>query len=258
VSLKDVREKAQIAKGIDFSNSIQNALGVDAVGVWSFVTLEMGNKVHDSSGYGNHGTVFGGTVPIAGIEQLGNALQFDGVDDYIDCGSGASLENLTAKSFFLWIKPTAYMGSYRYIYDGSYWAGTHGDMAILWNNANNLIFYLQNTAGDAIGRTISYIPDQWTYVGYSWDGVTITSYKNGESQGSSSFTGTLASSARNLTFGKPGDGYLNFTGLMDEVRIYATALTSAQIKSQYYAGLDSLLSEGLIDNEEYRQILARN
>jgi prepilin-type N-terminal cleavage/methylation domain-containing protein len=112
VSLKDAREKAQIAKGLDFSNSIQNALGIDAVGVWRFETIETGNKVLDSSGYGNHGIV-NGAILVSGMEQLGNALQFDGVNDYVRA-SGAILnivDNVTIES---WMKPAVPVADQQY------------------------------------------------------------------------------------------------------------------------------------------------
>ena len=40
---------------------------------------------------------------------------------------------------------------------------------------------------------------------------------------------------------------------MDEVRIYNTAISTAEIKQQYYAGLKSLLAKNQITEEEYQQ-----
>jgi len=44
-----------------------------------------------------------------------------------------------------------------------------------------------------------------------------------------------------------------FNGLIDEARLYSAVLSSAQIKQNYIAGLDSLLSKGSISKEEYNQ-----
>jgi hypothetical protein len=58
-----------------------------------------------------------------------------------------------------------------------------------------------------------------------------------------------------LNIGRLSDYVVN--GLVDEVRIYETALTSAQIEAQYYAGLHKLLSKGLMSEEEYQERLVK-
>jgi hypothetical protein len=45
----------------------------------------------------------------------------------------------------------------------------------------------------------------------------------------------------------------SFDGLIDEVCIYGTALTSVQVEALYYAGLDNLYNKGLIDKQEYEE-----
>lgn len=55
IGLPGQRQKARIAKTLEFSSSIQNALGSEAVGIWTF-----DNNAFDTSGYGNNGTIYGG------------------------------------------------------------------------------------------------------------------------------------------------------------------------------------------------------
>jgi hypothetical protein len=62
---------------------------------------------------------------------------------------------------------------------------------------------------------------------------------------------------QNLNIGRDPIGR-NINGFIDEVRIYATDLTASQIESQYYAGLDRLLAEGQISEQEYGQRLLAN
>ncbi len=58
-----------------------------------------------------------------------------------------------------------------------------------------------------------------------------------------------------------GSGYYlgsytyRYSGKIDEVRIYEKALETAQIKELYYAGLERLLAESKITNEEYQERL---
>ncbi|MBI2023163.1 hypothetical protein HYT01_01190 [Candidatus Giovannonibacteria bacterium] len=58
------------------------------VGYWSFDGSDMAvNTAFDRSGQGNNGTLTGGPSRIEG--KLGQALSFDGVDDYVSFGGGA-------------------------------------------------------------------------------------------------------------------------------------------------------------------------
>jgi hypothetical protein len=50
-----------------------------------------------------------------------------------------------------------------------------------------------------------------------------------------------------------GLGNMPFDGLIDDIRIYNSALSFSQIKQNYIAGLDSLLSNGNISKEDYNQ-----
>jgi hypothetical protein len=44
-----------------------------------------------------------------------------------------------------------------------------------------------------------------------------------------------------------------FGGLIDDVRIYNAALSSAQIKQNYIAGLNSMFANGNMSKQEYNE-----
>jgi prepilin-type N-terminal cleavage/methylation domain-containing protein len=259
VSMKGVREKAQIAKGLDFSNSIQNALGVDAVGVWSFETLETGNIVLDSSGYGNNGTVTGATL-VAGMEQLGNALSFDG-NDGVSMGDRAMLEpgSITVEA---WVSPsvaipadwsTIVAKGYQTTYT-EYWLHYRaGYFRLEFGNGT--------TNRTAVCPAVTISPGGWYHVvgTYTAGGVGYCYVNGTRGSATSVLSGSLVGDAHPFKIGESSytTNYY-FTGLIDEVRIYEIALTSAQLQSQYYAGLDRLLAKGLMDRGEYEQRLASN
>lgn len=82
------------------------------VGYWSFdgryTTSTAGTR--DVSNNSNWGTFSGGVKPVGGIS--GQALSFDGVDDYIDAGNGASLNFGTGDfSIEAWAYPTGTAGT---------------------------------------------------------------------------------------------------------------------------------------------------
>jgi prepilin-type N-terminal cleavage/methylation domain-containing protein len=253
VSLKDAREKARIAKSLDSSHSIQNALGAYAVGVWSFEKIETGNKVLDSSGYGKDGTVTG-AVLVSGMEHLGNALQFDGVDDYISIPTYTINKN--SGTIGMWLKTSA---------DFTPYYGSRG--ALLGQNdlAKNLLALSGSGPYRIVGEadlneeyfvsTGNIVPmGVWNYITISFSNGTVTAYLNGNIVGTRTITSNLI--VYRIGGGSTSGDKNMFNGLIDEVRIYETALNSVQVKSQYYAGLDRLLAIGLIGKGEYQKILS--
>ena len=59
-----------------------------------------GTTARDFSGYGNDGAFRGDPQWVAG--RFGKALEFDGADDYLDCGNDPSLD-LTAWTVAFWL-----------------------------------------------------------------------------------------------------------------------------------------------------------
>lgn len=109
VNLKGTREKARIAKILEFSQSVNHALGAYAVGIWRFEEGQ-GSTAYDSSGYGNNGKLGDGTCTpgfgncpnwTTGI--LGYALSFDGTDDYVQVVHSASLNITSAITLEAWV-----------------------------------------------------------------------------------------------------------------------------------------------------------
>ena len=56
----------------------------------------------DMSGNGNHGTVNGATLGVDRHGQSNRAYSFDGVNDFIDCGNGPSLQINDAITISVW------------------------------------------------------------------------------------------------------------------------------------------------------------
>ena len=67
-----------------------------------------GGTAADASGTGNEGTVHGGEFVAS---PRGQALRFDGVDDFVECGMSESLKRLErAGTIEMWIKPEVLQG----------------------------------------------------------------------------------------------------------------------------------------------------
>lgn len=222
VSMQGVREKARIAKGLDFSHSIQHILGAYAVGWWNFETIEA-DRVIDGSGYGKHGTIYGATL-VSGLEQLGNALSFDG-NDYVSVQP-----ILTGNSAFTaeaWVRP-ADTGAWRTVFA----EGCSGfDLAI----TGGIIRFGRNCGGpfgvfySGPAMTIN----QWAHVVISFDGTNVDMYKNGKKYSGGPVTYTHSY----FYIGSYSGSSEFFTGLIDEVRVYERALSVTEIQKHYADGL---------------------
>lgn len=111
VSLSNARGKAKIATSLSFSSQIQNLIGIESVGEWSF-----NNNLNDTfSGFNNNGTWMGGGSPsyVASADgKLGQAISFDG-NHYVQIPPSSSLVPPTDHAFTAeaWIKMDAYAPS---------------------------------------------------------------------------------------------------------------------------------------------------
>ena len=71
-------------------------------------------------------------------------------------------------------------------------------------------------------------PDVWTHVAASYDGAHLRLFVDGAEAGSVPKTGRLDTNASAAVWigANPPDGYAAFRGLIDDVRIYRSALTA--------------------------------
>ena len=194
-----------------------------------------GDKVYDLSGYGNHGTLknfaFPSTVDSGwNPGRKGDALQFDGANDFIDCGNNESLNITDAITIEAWVKMNQLNDK------GSItWKGDH-----IWDffedDAHNC-FVVWFKTSDKESPTFLYCKTsdvgKFIHVCFTVDTVTgiLQTYKNGVAGNSGSgFTGTIDSGhGNNLII---GGGYKYFNGIIDEVRIYSRALSAAEMRER--------------------------
>jgi len=256
VNLTGTRSKARIARSLQFSQSVHNALGSEAVGVWNF-DEGSGTIANDSSGYGNNGTVSGANYTTDTPSGQGYSLSFDGVDDYVDCGNHASLNITDAITISFWMN-LANTDTFQTIVDKNW---SNGYAVLIQKDRRILGYYLGGggpnyyTVSTSVG---SFNWNEWVHVAYIFTINTAKIYINNIEKASKVPEGNIVLNPTiNLRIGRTLGNYYPANGLIDEVRIYERALETAQIETLYYASLDSLLARGLLDEQEYRERLAR-
>lgn len=210
----------------------------DLVGYWKF-DEGSGNIAHDSSVFGNNGTLINGPTWTTG--QVNNALSFDGVNDYVDCGKGAG-NLLTTGSIEVWVYTDRNYPSdtSSYYYRGII-AKTTGGAAgqqswwIDWYGTNS-IRYLRAGIGDASSSIIilaNYnFNHQWHHLVFTFDGSLLKLYDDGNLLVSSAQTKNPQFLDVSLQIGR-AFGVSYWQGLIDEPRIYNRALSAEEIKRHY-------------------------
>jgi len=201
-------------------------------------------QIKDNSGDGNDGTTNGGMTndQSAAEGRVGQALSFDGSDDYIDVG-GADFYDLTA--------PFSVSG----------WVNIHKDLSEndvfgKYNDGNGWIFRKYNNVlqlwFDGNGHASkAYNPptNEWEHWGATWDGSQVKYYVNGALFDSVSTTDTVKSSGNTLKLGQRGDrsNDNDFDGTIDDARIYNQTLTANEIQRIYNATRPSPINTSRTD-----------
>ena len=200
------------------------------VGYWD-MDEGSGLTINDKSGNGNDGTISGATWTEG---KYGSALSFDGVNDVVNAGNGASLNITKEITVGLWIKrnnldTVVNRGIIAKDGVGGY------VLSLNYGTADHKITYVSPNVGTA--KTVSTIDDtEWHYVACTVNESenALKLYIDGKLDASYAKIGTLAANATSLLIGRRSD---YFNGLIDDVRIYDYARTEEEIRLDYNAGM---------------------
>lgn len=189
------------------------------------------NGVLDSSPYSNDGNTSGTSIPTLVSGNSGNAYEFDGIDDYVDCGTDSTLNLTGSLTISAWIFPKTFGGGgYGRILDKG--DGTKGYSFYVKQSTSGISFI---TYGGVISNSNSGVIalNKWQHAVVVYDEITkaVTFYIDGLPVGSSAnAVNPLDSSASHLAIGIRGyDPNRAFNGIIDEVRVYNEALTDNEI-----------------------------
>jgi hypothetical protein len=211
-----------------------------------------GSTVTDVSGFNNTGTLTNGPVWQASDGgqwgsrsevkfSTGSALQLDGVDDYVDCGNGASLNITNAITVEAWVYLLSYpsVGGYITILGKEGGSPRNGYIMLMTESGGSYLtgvqYYNANTQKNNYLVSNALQLNRWSHLVFVYDGTNNFAYLNGVLNNSGSLgVGALGGGSTNINIGKrTSSGGSPFNGTIDEVRIYNRALSAGEISSHY-------------------------
>ena len=186
-----------------------------------------GTTVTDASGNGNTGTISNTTWATTG--KYGKALQFNGTSARVNVPDATSLHLTTGMTLEAWVNPSTVNGNWR---DVIYKGNDNYYLEATSTNASkpDAGLIAGGSYADAYGSA-ALTANTWSYLAETYDGTTLRLYLNGTQVASTAHTGTISTSTNPLQIGGDSIYGQNFAGMIDEVRIYNTALTPTQIQT---------------------------
>jgi len=218
------------------------------IGHWTFDGKNIGQNIQDISNRNNHGLLQlgagGNTATTTGPGKVGQALEFDGTDDYIIIPQTAALEpgNISVSA---WFKSRSFALPQAVVQKA--FADTWESPFVSWmmrvNNANLIetdvgdgISYSQNS----VNLTEALIPNNWYHLMMTYDGTNLFTYLNGALvDGDTIISGNIAYGNTPTLIGAdesstPAGEYFN--GWIDDVRIYDYPVPASEVHNIFKSG----------------------
>jgi hypothetical protein len=200
---------------------------------WWKLDESSGTTAADSSGYGNDGTLSGGTWQPSG-GQIGGALHLNAFD-VVNCGAAPSL-NTPSMTVAFWMKPDV-LGNMIPV-DKLPATGSVG-YAVKLRDTGTIWFRVGAEGGpatDVYGGSNIYTNGAWTHVACTFNKLNgaMRMYINGVVE-SHQPTYAVTLNASSTPF-KMGSTVEQYAGLLDDVQVYDHALTSNEIVTVMLGG----------------------
>jgi len=245
----DLKDYAVFAD--DWLYSVESTEGPTPNSAWWKFDEESGASTTDSSANNNTGTLYNMSDPwVAG--KFGNALDFDGYDDYVQVADHSSIEFGTGSfSISFWIKKDAFTTDSHILINGSS-AGTGNRYEIANTNSYGdgdptpsgaIVFVIDDN--DAAGNK-KVLTSDTTFITGDWvhcvcirnaSNQQLYIYRNGVlDDDKPGHALNINSTGEPLYIAQNEDGGARFEGQLDDIRFYNYVLSADDIDDLYNAG----------------------
>lgn len=228
-----VRTQKQIVEDMNAGHPVGGSPVGSQVGYWK-MDEGYGSTVSNSgNGVNLNGTITGATWNNNG--KFSKALSFDGSGDTVALAGTSALNIVNNLTLSAWINPsTLTQASNPEIIAKS---GGAYFYRMRFLDGGKVRFNTYGASDTVLESTATLVASTWTNIVMTYDGQNKKIYLNGKLDSSEATTGDMTSeAATTLNIGSLIGGSESFNGLIDEVKIYNSALTSDEIQIDYNRG----------------------
>ncbi|MFK7770439.1 MAG: LamG domain-containing protein [Mariniblastus sp.] len=181
----------------------------------------------DQTGNGHNGTLSGASF---GTGKFGQAFSFTGTNDVVTVNASSDLEP-TDFSVAMWINTNDSSSGIKLLMDSSH-GSSNGPFgwAVQMNNGRAGLAYGNGSTFPGLGSTIDIRNSGFRHFAATIGASTMSVYLDGSLDSTASFTGTPMGTGAQIRLGKHFSLNRQFSGLLDDVRIYNHALSSAEVQ----------------------------
>jgi len=232
------QENSSMTSFLSNKLQLEASTAVTCYAHWS-LNESSGSNVPDSSGNSRNGTTQNSPTWTSG--KINNCLQFNGSNQYIDCGNIANFERTQACSYEFWFKNSGENKQIMSRYDSVNVRGT----SICVNVSGTIMFLLatDSTHYLLVQTTSSgYNNNTWHHVIVTYDGSSNASGVNIWIDGSDKALTTVQNNLNsgitisdNFFIGKTSQKTY-YDGYLDEILIYETKLNSTEVANRWNSG----------------------
>ena len=210
-------------------NRALSPLEMGIVGFWN-LDEGSGTTAHDSSGYGNNGTLVKGPTWVPGT--IGSALSFNG-SNYVQIPDSPSL-NITGNQFSIsaWVNPRAQSNPFADLVSMRSGLLTQYFLWENWDSTSRQIDFatgLYNGTNVYVSSPTFHPLNTWYQVAAVYNGTRLRLFVDGSVEIDQRVTGNLLPLNMPVTIGFTPSFNFHFNGTIDEVRIYNRALSQVDI-----------------------------
>jgi hypothetical protein len=214
---------------------------VGPVGYWRMDDAVASTAVYDSSPWATTalpkvpGTVVGGvTFGTTGAMGGSTGVTLNGTTGYVQVANTASLQRVADLTVELWFKTTSLSATQALVSKGS-----TGEYHLILNTNGSVSLLMGPSYNTVVIPSTSVSTGTWYHLVVVRRAVdkTIAAYLNGTSRYTGTYTTTPSSTTNVLRLGATSPAAANFfTGVLDEVALYARPLTATQVANHYAWG----------------------
>jgi len=230
------RTPKQIIEDMNAGHPVGGSPVGSQIGYWKF-DEGYGTIAHDSSHQKVDGTLSGSTKPVwSNSGKFGKALSFNGTSSHIALGNISSYK-IPDKTVSFWAKPSGNINNTIPILSNG---GANWYVGFATGNQMIASFSKKSDGNQraSYSGTNYVIPNEWHQYSYTFsvsgDNVDISFYRDGKLIIKNSYSdGYGTSYGSNFVLGSFTPSTNFYSGLLDEVKIYNSALSAAEIRIDY-------------------------